>query len=113
MYSTSELYNLSKDALVQLVSTIQKETEETFNKKPKLFHVSLPDDMKNGGTYVDFVCAAFTENEARLVHPSALEWISNSWIKKDEIHKLIVFEIGIANGSIPLNAVIVYNYSEY
>ena len=114
MYSLSELYNLSKDVLVQLVSTIQKETEETFYKRPKLFHVTLPSGMFLGyDSYSEFVCVAFTKEEARKIHPDETdeEWkYRGSWIAEDEIDKLVVEEIGIAYDNVKPGTVVVSSF---
>lgn len=81
----------------------------------KLYHVKLPDNNNFLGydSYSEFVCTAYTEQEARNIHPSGSDgnwsWYG-SWIKLEQIDILEVTEIGIATPGTQPHKVIVASF---
>jgi hypothetical protein len=64
----------------------------------QLFHVECDCDL-GYDSYSAFVCAAYSEDEARHMHPSGSDknWAhDSSWLPKDQLHRLDVVLIGTA-----------------
>ena len=79
----------------------------------KLFHVKVPGNKLKYDSYNEFVCAAYTEAEARTIHPSGSDtnWKCDyDWIKLEKIDILVVKEIGFASTDVPPRTVIIASF---
>ena len=109
--SLTNLYNMPKDMLVKLISTIQEEKEKEIQSRLKLFHVKCNEPL-GYESFSDFVCVAENEEVARNIYPNGCQenWESGAygraWINKTEIDKLVVKEIGIASNNMKSGDVI-------
>ncbi len=79
------------------------------DSKYRIYKVSLPSNIKldidQYDSYSEFIVVAENEDEARMMHPGAevsfsfIERKRRDWISENEIHLLIIEEIGFANQS--------------
>ena len=80
----------------------------------KLFHVKVPGNKLKYDSYNEFVCTAYTEAEARIIHPSGCDtnwqYADYDWIQLEKTDILIVKEIGLASTDIPPHTVIMASY---
>ena len=121
-YSHKDLYDMPKDMLVKLISTIQEEKEKEIQSRLKLFRVTHPNYSTHIGV-VSFICVASNKEEARNIHPGGdnrfwdTGYLDNTfgrrgysrWINKEQIHSLEVSEIGIAHPEFPAGKIIERN----
>ena len=75
---------------------VEKVIEKTKNPL-KLYHVSIPDGIEpDDGDFIEFLVAAYSEEEARNSHPGEIYDIYTDWMEESDLHRLIVTEIGIS-----------------
>ncbi len=83
-----------------------------------IYHIRVPRTIKYLGydTYHEFVCAAQSEESARLTHPdgcgsvSRERRMSDSWVKFEDLYSLEVIQIGISSKEYKEPTVIVASY---